>query len=222
VTNAHPHTPARTRIKVCGVRDMDTALAALEAGADALGFVFAEDSPRYIEPDEAWGIVRSLPPLHATVGLTVDRSVEEYAAIERACPTDYSQLHGGESESVVRACGPRVFKAVEFNAETIKDDLRRWGAVEEVDAILVDGSAGGMGQSFDWDALAGAHATCQKPIILAGGLTSRNVGEAIRAVRPWAVDVSSGVERQRGEKDHNLIRAFCRAVRETDAALASA
>jgi len=209
--------PARTRIKVCGLRDAEAAQAALGAGADTLGFVFVKSSPRFIEPEAAWAIIRGLPPMHTTVGLTAGASVEGYSKIERACPTDYGQLHGDEPEDVVRACGPRVIKAVRFDAGTIEAELRRWGSVEEVDAILVDGSSGGMGESFDWSALASA--PCEKPIVLAGGLTAENVGEAIRAVRPWAVDVSSGVERERGVKDHEMIRAFCAKVREADATL---
>jgi len=212
--------PSRTRIKICGVRDRETALAALGAGADALGFVFVESSPRFIEPEAAWAIIRELPPLHATVGLTVGASVEAFSRIERACPTDYGQLHGDESVETVRACGPRVFKAIRFDGATIEDDLRLWGGVDEVDAILVDGSAGGEGTAFDWAGLARALGAsgCSKPIVLAGGLTPENVGEAIAAVRPWAVDVSSGVEQERGVKDAALIGAFCAAVRTADAA----
>ncbi|MCB9838978.1 MAG: phosphoribosylanthranilate isomerase [Phycisphaeraceae bacterium] len=212
--------PARTRIKICGIRDEATAHAALAAGADTLGFVFHKASPRFIEPDEAWAIIQTLPPMHTTVGLTVGASVEAYSRIERQCPTDFGQLHGDEPEEVVRACGPRVIKAVRFDRATIAAQLRRWGAVDEVDAVLVDGSAGGMGEAFDWSALAGACGECAKPIILAGGLNAANVGEAIRVVRPWAVDVSSGVERERGVKDAGMIREFCAAVRAADAALA--
>ena len=211
--------PDRTRIKVCGVCDFETAQAALEAGADTLGFVFVKNSPRYIEPENAWAIIRQLPPMHTTVGLTVNASVEGFSKIERACPTDYGQLHGDESVEVVKACGPRVIKAIVFDPATIEDDLRQWGGVAEVDAILIDGSSGGHGEAFDWTALGAASTACEKPIVLAGGLTPSNVGEAIRVVRPWAVDVSSGVERERGVKDHGLIRDFCAAVRKADAGL---
>lgn len=210
--------PKRTRIKVCGVRDLETALAALAAGADTLGFVFVKESPRYIEPAQAWSIIRELPPMHTTVGLTVNATVETYSRIERECPTDYGQLHGAESEDVVRACGPRVIKAVRYDGATVERELARWSAVEEVDAILVDGSAGGRGESFDWAGLAKVAPACSKPLIVAGGLNAANVGEAIRAVRPWAVDVSSGVERERGVKDAGMIEAFCEAVRAADAA----
>jgi phosphoribosylanthranilate isomerase len=115
-----------------------------------------------------------------------------------------------------------VIKAVRFDPATIRAELELWGDVEEVDAILIDGSAGGKGVAFDWSALADAVGgpgapKVEKPLFLAGGLTPENVGAAIRAVRPFAVDVSSGVERERGKKDHALISAFCAAVRQADA-----
>lgn len=119
----------------------------------------------------------------------------------------------------MRDCGPGVIRAVRFRAEAVERDLRRWDAVEEVDAILVDGSAGGAGEAFDWHALAPLIRAVSKPIIIAGGLTPENVGEAIGACRPYAVDVSSGVESSPGVKDHAKIAAFCEAVRRADAAL---
>ncbi|MEC9374360.1 MAG: phosphoribosylanthranilate isomerase [Planctomycetota bacterium] len=209
----------RTRIKICGIRDEATALAAVEAGADALGFVFVHKSPRFIEPRDAWRLFASLPPFVHTVGLFKDASLDDYIAAEEICPTDYGQLHGHENEELVRACGPRIIKAVRFDPATIERQLARWAAIEEVDAILVDGSEGGEGTAFDWEALAKAkQAAANKPLILAGGLTPQNVGEAIRAVRPFAVDVSSGVESAPGVKDPALIRAFCEAVRADDSA----
>jgi len=208
--------PRRTRVKICGVRDVETALGAAHAGADAVGLVFWARSPRYIEPADAWAIINAAPPMLTTVALTVNASPDEYAEIEETCPTDYGQLHGEEDEETVRACGPRIIKAVRFDPDTIEERLRFWSEVEEVDAILVDGSAGGKGESLDWDALARVRGAATKPLILAGGLTSANVGEAVRLVRPWAVDVSSGVERERGVKDLGLIEAFCAAVRRAD------
>lgn len=208
-----PPPPDRTRVKICGIRDVASARAAAEAGADAIGFVFARSSPRFIEPAEAAQIMGGLPPFIVTVGLFVDPSLDDFCSVEEQCPTHYTQFHGAEPEPLVRQCGPDIIKAVRFNADTIAADLAKWARIDEVAAVLVDGSAGGMGESFDWTALAEPAAACPKPIILAGGLTPQNVGEAIRAVRPWAVDVSSGVERARGEKDSELIRAFCAAVR---------
>lgn len=211
---------SRTRIKICGIRTPEAAHAAIDAGADALGFVFHSDSPRYIEPADAWDIVKTLPPLVHSVGLTVSADIDEFKEIETVCPTDYSQLHGLETVKTARALGPRIIKAIRFDAETIDADLARWREVEEVDAILVDGSAGGEGVALDWKALAAARSKAgAKPLILAGGLTSDNVAQAIRVVRPFAVDVSSGVEHpdRPGVKDAQRIRAFCDAVRAADA-----
>jgi phosphoribosylanthranilate isomerase len=206
----------RTRIKICGVRDAETAMAAVEAGADALGFVFVRSSPRFIEPEAAYELMAGLPPLVSTVGLFMNMSVERFSDIEEICPTNYSQLHGNEDEETVRACGPGVIKAVRFEAGTIAAELERWDAVDEVDAILVDGSAGGEGITLDWEELGRHVPGLSKPVFLAGGLTAENVEEAIAAVRPWAVDVSSGVEKERGVKDVGLVEAFCEAVRRAD------
>jgi phosphoribosylanthranilate isomerase len=152
----------------------------------------------------------------------VDAPLERVCDVEETCPTDLSQLHGNESEELARECGPNVIKAVRFDPATIEQELRRWDEVEEVAAILVDGSAGGEGKPLDWGAL-GKHTARRggdaKPIILAGGLTPDNVGEAIRLVRPAGVDVSSGVESSRGVKDTKLIEAFCAAVHRADSAL---
>lgn len=207
---------ARTRIKICGITDEEGLFGACDAGADAVGFVFYSKSRRFIEPDEAFDLISFLPPFVSSVGLFVDASVERFSDIEEVCPTDRSQLHGNEPEDVVRQCGPGVIKAVKFEAATIERELKRWSAVEEVDAILVDGSSGGEGVAFEWAELAKVKSACKKPLILAGGLTAENVGEAVRVVRPWAVDVSSGVESGPGVKDRGLMSAFCEAVRRAD------
>lgn len=209
----------RTRIKICGITDETGLFAAADAGADAVGFVFSPKSKRFIEPDEAFELAGMLPPFVSTVALFVDASVERFMEMEEQCPTSFSQLHGDESEEIVEACGPGVIKAIKFDAKTIEQQLNRWNDLDEVDAILVDGSAGGEGQTFEWEALARLRDRCNKPLIVAGGLTPKNVEEAIRIVRPFAVDVSSGVESSPGEKDPALIEAFCRAVRRADARL---
>ena len=208
----------RTRIKICGVRDLDTALAAAEHGADAIGFMFARMSVRNIEAQAARRIMDALPPFISTVGVFVNPSIEKFCDIEEECPTTFTQLHGTEDEGLVRQCGPWLIKGVRFEKETIAQELARWDAVDEVDAILVDGSQGGEGLSFDWKAMAELKASISTPIIIAGGLTPENVAEAIRIIRPYGVDVSSGVERERGVKDPALIAAFCNAVREADRA----
>lgn len=210
--------PGRTRIKVCGVRDLETAMVAAEAGADAIGFVFVESSPRYIEPEAAAAIMGALPPMVTAVGVVRDLDVDAFCDLEQRCPCVLMQLHGSEDDKTVAACGPGVIRGIRFDAKTIEGELKHWSRLPEVDAILVDGSAGGEGAAFDWDRLASASAAApiSKPLIVAGGLTPANVGQAIRAVRPWAVDVSSGVESAPGVKDHSAIRAFCAAVRSAD------
>lgn len=207
---------ARTRIKVCGIRDADAALAAVENGADALGFMFVAGSPRAIDPEDAFALMAGLPPLVATVGVFADPDIDDFSDIEEVCPTSFTQLHGNEPDKVVKAIGPDVIKAVRFDPATTKAELARWERSEDIAAILIDGSAGGLGQAFDWKLLPPMLEGITKPIFLAGGLTPGNVGEAIRTVRPYAVDVSSGVEREKGVKDAGLIAAFCRAVQEAD------
>lgn len=211
---------ARTRIKICGVRDFETAVSCAECGADAVGFVFVPSSPRYIDPEEAFEIMGALPPLVSTVGVFMNAPLDAFLDIEEQCPTVYSQLHGNEDETLARQCGPGVIKAVKFEAATIAAELARWDAIPEVDAILVDAPTPGEGVAFEWSRLAQAienvEGALSKPIFLAGGLTPENVREAVRVVRPYAVDVSSGVERERGIKDPERIAAFCEAVRSAD------
>ncbi len=207
----------RTRIKICGITTADALQACADNGADAVGFVFHPQSPRHIDPDRAWELACRTPPFMTTVGLTVDLSLDDFAMIEGRCPTGLSQLHGNEPDDIVRELGPDVIKAVRYDPATIRDRLAHYDAIGEVSAILVDGSAGGEGTAFDWQGLADAAASIATPLILAGGLTPANVAEAIRVVRPFAVDVSSGVESERGVKDADLIHAFCDAVRAADA-----
>lgn len=210
---------ARTRIKICGVRDVETALVAAECGADAVGLVFAPNSRRRLDPDEAWAVATVLPPFVTRVALFVDAPLEVcFEALER-CPCDVVQWHGRESPDAARESGLRIIKALRFNPATIESEFATWQSVSEVEALLIDGGAGGEGTSLDWRALARVQEPCVHPIILAGGLTPENVGEAISIVRPWAVDVSSGVEREPGVKDEALIAAFCESVRRADAGL---
>src|SRR5690606_6590827 len=128
----------RTRIKICGVRDAETARAAAEAGADAVGFVFVPSSPRYIAPDDAVGLMYALPPLVTAVGVVADLSVDEFSDVEEACPTQLAQLHGDEGLKTVQQCGPGEIKAVRAGPK-LEADLRKWANVDEVDAVLIDG-----------------------------------------------------------------------------------
>lgn len=212
-------TRVRTRIKVCGIKDETSAQVAAEAGADAIGFILVPKLPRTIEPEQAAAIMYGLPPMVNSVGVIRDLSVDQFADLEQRCPCELMQLHGDEPDKTVAACGPGVIKAFRFDSQSIVGELRRWSRLPEVSAILVDGSAGGAGETFEWNLLADALKSVQlpKPIILAGGLNPDNVGEAIRACQPWAVDVSTGVESAPGVKDHGAIRAFCQAVQNADA-----
>jgi phosphoribosylanthranilate isomerase len=210
---------ARTRIKICGITNAESLKVAAEAGADAVGFVFAE-SPRYIHPREAWKLACDLPPMVSSVGLYVNASLDKFAELEQMCPTMMTQLHGNEPDVVVKELGPELIKAVKFDPETIADRLRHYDAIDEVSVILVDGSDGGDGVAFDWAKLADASRDISTPIMIAGGLDASNVGDAIAAVRPYAVDVSSGVESERGVKDLDKIHAFCKAVQVADSKLA--
>ena len=208
--------PGRTRIKICGVRDAETARVCAASGADAVGLMFVESSARAIDPDTALEVMGALPVFTTAVGVVADLDVDAFCDLEAVCPAPVFQLHGREDEKTVRACGPGVIKAFRFDPATIESQLARWGAIDEVDAVLIDGSSGGAGTSFDWGALASVLGDFPKRVIVAGGLHAGNVGEAIRAIRPFAVDVSSGVESAPGVKDHDKIRAFCEAVRVAD------
>jgi len=209
----------RTRIKICGIRDAESALAAAEAGADAVGFIFVRSSPRWIDPDEAFEVMASLPPMVASVGVYAVDDVDAFTELEQRCPTVHTQLHGDEDERTVEACGPAI-KAVRFDPAkgpaSLRAEVERWSDMPDVEAVLIDGLRAGSGESLDWGAVAEAIAGLETRVILAGGLTPENVGEAIRAVRPYAVDVSSGVEREPGVKDAAKIAAFCEAVRRAD------
>lgn len=209
----------RTRVKVCGITNFDDAAAAIELGADAIGFVFVEDTPRYIDPDEAAEILHALPPFVSAVGVVRDLDIDTFCEIEQRCPCHLMQLHGKENEKTVAACGPSIIKAFRFEEATIRSQLDRWAKVDEVDAILIDGSDGGSGESFDWHALGEQiEEDYEKLIIVAGGLHPGNVGRAIAALRPYGVDVSTGVEAEPGVKDYDKLADFMNAVREADMA----
>lgn len=219
----------RTRIKICGVSTPDIAEAAADAGADAIGLVFAPRSPRLISVAEARDILSAVGPFIDPVGLFVEPAptLREEAA---ALPLSMLQLHGEFTPADLDAVGPRrVLKPIAFQGpDAFSQAVETWRAVHQRDArlaaLLVDtpdpsGVGGGTGKTFDWAALAEAIEAARPPmpIVLAGGLTPDNVADAVRVIRPWAVDVSSGVERRRGEKDPARIRAFCEVVRDADA-----
>lgn len=207
----------RPRIKVCGLtRESDAALA-VSLGADAIGFIFWPRSPRAISADAARSIHEALPSFVTRVGVFVNASPDEVAAIVRTAGLDVVQLHGDESVDAYRDVGARVMKVA---ALASSDDVMRVMAWPETVMPLVDAidpeRRGGTGMVADWShAAALARA---RPIVLAGGLTAANVGSAIAAVRPWALDVSSGVEDAPGVKSPTRLREFfaacAAAVRE--------
>jgi len=209
-------TGSRTRIKICGIRESIHALVAVNAGADAIGLVFHKDSPRYVTPSTAANIAAVLPPLVATVGLFVDANDRKIRQTLREVHLDLLQFHGAEEPDFCASFGVPYVRAVPMGEGV---DLLEWaGRFATAKALLLDahapGEMGGTGRTFDWAAIPRDLPT---PIILSGGLTPENVARAVREVKPWAVDVSSGVESTRGTKDTKKIVEFIRSVQREDA-----
>ena len=204
----------RTLVKICGLCSAEDALAAAAAGADAVGVVLAE-SPRRVGLDEAARILAHVPPSVARVGVFVDADPDEIRRAIEVLGLKTVQLHGSESPQLCGSLPARVIKAFRvgpgFDAAAV-EPYRPYVA-----AVLLDGyapgAAGGTGRTFDWDVARAVH---DPALVLAGGLTPDNVAEAVRRVRPYVVDTSSGVESAPRVKDHARIRAFVAAVREAD------
>jgi len=200
-----------TKVKICGIKTLSDAKFAVDYGADAIGFVFAE-SIRNVSKEKARAIVRKLPPFVTTVGLFVNDTAENIEAICRFCGLDTIQLHGNERPSLLNRL--KAFKTIKaFRIQNEKDiiPIRKY----KPDAILLDGYSvnkmGGTGTSFDWKIVKKLRTSI--PVIVAGGLTHLNVSQAIRIVNPYAVDVSSGVESIPGKKDRKLIKKFIDAAK---------
>ncbi len=197
------------KIKICGITNEADALAAVHAGADALGFIFYRGSPRYVEPERVAGLVAELPPFVVTVGVFVNAPVE---VVNEVCGTtglQVAQLHGNESPGFCDRLDRPVIKVFRVKDETWKTEA----AAYSVGAVLLDTFAedryGGTGVTFDWRFVEGS----PHRVILSGGLNPDNVTEAVQRVRPYGVDAGSGVEREPGRKDHRKIRSFVEAVR---------
>ena len=209
------------RVKICGITRPDDGRHAALAGADAIGLVFYPPSPRYVSPRRAADIVAALPPFVTTVGLFVDAPPQQIAALLEQVPLDMLQFHGDESPEYCAAFQRPWIKALRMrDGVDPRAEADRYGAAG-ARGLLVDsyvpGVPGGTGERFDWDRLP---ADPSLPLVLAGGLDPANVAEAVRRVRPWAVDVSGGVEvlgvdgrRQGGIKDPGAVSAFIRAAR---------
>ncbi|WP_312724838.1 phosphoribosylanthranilate isomerase [Stutzerimonas kunmingensis] len=200
------------RSKICGITRVDDALTAAKAGADAIGLVFYAKSPRAVDVRQAREIIAALPPFVTTVGLFVNASRCEINEILDAVPLDMLQFHGDETPAQCEGFHRPWFKALRVgNGEDIEAQVARYA---NASGILLDtfvaGVPGGTGERFDWSLIPAALA---KPLILAGGLTAENVQQAIAQVRPYAVDVSGGVEASKGVKDASKVMAFVGRVR---------
>ncbi len=199
------------RIKICGLRDAETAVAAAQLGADAIGLVFYAPSPRAVDASQSQQIVQALPPFVTTVGLFVNADPDYVAGVLAQVPLDLLQFHGDESPDYCRQFNRPYLKAVRVKPGLdLLEYAARYGDARGilVDAFVPD-APGGTGETFDWSLLP---AQLPLPLILSGGLHAGNVADAIRQVRPWAVDVSSGVERSKGIKDVAKIAAFIEQV----------
>ena len=202
------------RVKICGIMNLEDALVAVELGADAIGFIFAE-SPRQITPTKAKSIIHTLPPLVKTVGVFVNEESERIKEIKSFCGLDLIQLHGEESPELCQDLMPHSVKAFRIQNERAIENIKRYQGT--VRAILLDtyqkGKTGGTGKIFDWS-LAVKSKEAGLPIILAGGLGPANIQEAITTVKPYAVDVNSGIEEEPGKKDPVLMRQLMEKIKE--------
>ncbi len=212
----NPGSPsARTRVKICGITRPEDGLEAARLGADAIGLVFYAPSPRAVGVERAAEIAASLPPFVTRVGLFVDALPAEIEAVLAAVPLDVLQFHGNEIEAECVRFGYPYLKAVSMRPD--RDVAAMLRAYPSANGFLLDAYhpavPGGSGESFDWGRVPTDR---PRPIVLAGGLTPDNVADAVRAVRPYAVDVSSGVEAAKGIKDVTKMAEFIRGVQRGD------
>jgi phosphoribosylanthranilate isomerase len=204
-----------TKVKICGITNAEDASAAVAAGADALGFIFYEKSPRYIVPAVAAQIIAGLPPLVTPVGVFVNEELAKVRSIMDGCGLALAQLHGDESATYCRELSRPAIKALRIRDRSSFLSLAEYQGRAGIRGFVIDTFSevayGGTGEITDW--VIAAEAAKAATIVLAGGLTPGNVADAIRVVRPYGVDVSSGVESVPGKKDHDKVRAFVDAVR---------
>ncbi len=201
------------RVKICGITRTEDLAAACKAGADALGFVFYAKSPRRLSIEQAALLVAQMPPFMQSVGLFVDAEPAFIEAVLKTVPLDLLQFHGNEAPERCRAFGRPYLKAVRMKAGV---DLVKYCAdFHDARGLLLDayvpGVPGGTGERFDWKLIPSG---LTRPIVLSGGLNPDNVAQAVRAVRPWAVDVSSGVEAAPGVKDAAKVAAFIERAKQ--------
>ena len=211
---------SRVKVKICGIRSLEDAEAALDAGADALGFNFWQQSPRYVDPAAAREIIAKLPPMATVVGVFVNEEANRIVTLASELGLSAVQLHGDEPPEFCASLGSiKTIKAIRVGQDFDLGVLKSYA----VNLVLLDsnikGSYGGTGQSFDWSIAIEAQRWAR--IILAGGLTAENVAHAIAQVRPWAIDVCSGVEAEPGRKDLAQVRQFMSVVAQANALIAS-
>lgn len=204
-----------TRIKICGITRSEDALVCARAGADAIGLVFYPPSPRYLAAAQAAVIARALPPFVTTVGLFVNPTAKQVEAVLNEVRLDVLQFHGDEPPEFCAGFGVPYLKAIRVKAgvDLVQCAIRYQEAQGLLLDAYVEGTPGGTGRSFDWELIP---AELPLPVILSGGLSPANIVDAICRVRPWAVDVSSGVEASKGIKDAAKIAAFIEGVRSAD------
>ncbi len=213
-----------TKIKICGIKTLKDALAAIEAGADYLGFNFYPKSVRFIEKETCAKITYVLKREHPhikLVGVFVNSPVDDVKNILETCHLDLAQLHGDETPEILKSFSGKAFKAIRLSASTAVDEsvfpFLKSVPESASPALLIDaavkGVYGGSGVTADWS--AAAELAKKYPLLLAGGLTPENVADAVRQVKPWGVDTASGVESAPGEKDFAKMSAFVKAVKQT-------
>lgn len=205
---------SRTRIKICGITREQDLQAAVAAGADAIGFVFFPQSPRHLDIEQAAALVRQVPPFVTRVGLFVNPDPQVLADTLSAVPLDVVQYQGDETPEFCESFGRPYVKVARMRPGIDLVEFAR--SYPSARGLLLDAyveSYGGAGQKFDWSLVPKG---LPLPVVVAGGLTAANVGSAIRQLRPWGVDVSSGVEAAKGIKDADKIKAFVAAVKDAD------
>ena len=207
-------------VKICGITRLEDAEAAVAAGARALGFVFWPQSPRFVDPHRARSIVSALPPFVTTVGVFVNQPIGYVNGVAALARLNAVQLHGEESVDDASAVARPVVKAIAVDESLRADAVDAWPSRVTVLLDVHDPQRrGGTGRTIDWTIAAAIAA--RRRAILAGGLTADNVGDAVARVRPFGIDVSSGVERSPGVKDHARIRALFEVVHDIDHAARS-
>ena len=201
----------QVKVKICGMTQLKDAAFAVEQGADAVGFIFYNKSPRSVTMKAARDIILKLPPLVDTVGVFVNESVDRINKVANYCGLDLVQLHGEESPAFCRKIQRRVIKAFRIKDLQSVKQLEKYSVSGYLLDTFSDNLHGGTGKIFDWNLALPAKK--MGPVILAGGLTARNILQAIRQARPYGVDVCSGVEKLPGVKDPEKVRAFLKNIR---------